>query len=259
MLVRVTVRALQEADDLVHGSFEVLDHLLGRAVGVSLISSLPLLAGAAATAGPPALLAWRELPPAMRRELARDAGAAARGWLGGHPALVEHLVNGSGGLLDGLWDGLTPGLPGGPLGLPTFTPDTEAAAGTLAALYGDPGEVSVHGTCHDEVPPLVQEKGSRPPDAARCPSSKTTCVLGLGSITRFSYVRHHCLPHSHSCSPFSYRPASVGDGTPGLQAAPSPMGFSQHVRNRRSQFSPIILRTSSSVKPRSSRPAVMVG
>ena len=59
MLVRVTVRALQEADDLVHGSFEVLDHLLGRAVGVSLISSLPLLAGAAATAGPPALLAWR--------------------------------------------------------------------------------------------------------------------------------------------------------------------------------------------------------
>ena len=51
--------------------------------------------------------------------------------------LVQHLANGGGGLLEGLWDGLTPVTPGGPFGVPLLVPDTESAAGLLAALYSD--------------------------------------------------------------------------------------------------------------------------
>ena len=51
-------------------------------------------------------------------------------WLDAHPEVVQHLVNGSGGLLKGLWDGL---VPVGRLGVS----DTDDAAALLAALYAD--------------------------------------------------------------------------------------------------------------------------
>ncbi|GAB3790665.1 hypothetical protein [Nocardioides ungokensis] len=149
ILVRVTVRVLQDADEIVHATFEAVDYLVGRASGSALIPTVPALLTVAVTAGPLALLTWQHLPPGLQQQLRRGgagAGAATQSWLMDHPALVQHLVNGGGGLLDGLWDGTTPGLPGGPFGIPAFTPDTESAAGTLAALYGDDGGFVVHGT-----------------------------------------------------------------------------------------------------------------
>ena len=149
VLVRVTVRVLQETDELVHATVEAVDYLVGRAVGFTLASSWPALLALGATAGPLALLTWQQLPPALQQQLRGDAtvaGGSAQAWLMDHPAVQQHLVNGGGGLLDGLWDGTTPTAPGGPLGIPSFTPDTESAAGTLATLYGDDGGFEVHGT-----------------------------------------------------------------------------------------------------------------
>ena len=149
ILIRVTVRVLQETDDLVHATFEAVDYLVGRAIGFTLVASLPALLVAAATAGPMAYLVWQQLPPTLQQQLREDGaagGAALQDWLADHPEVLQHLINGGGGLLDGLWDGATPGLPGGPFGLPSFTPDTESAAGLLAALYGDDAGFGVHGT-----------------------------------------------------------------------------------------------------------------
>ena len=148
LLVRVTVHALEQTDDLVHATFEVVDHLVGHAVGVALVGSVPVVLATAASAAPAAWLTWQALPQPVRQQLRADGATTGRelqSWLSGHPAVVEHLVNGGGGLLDGLWDGLDPG-PGGPFGLSTFTPDTESAAGELAALYGDDGRPVVRHT-----------------------------------------------------------------------------------------------------------------
>ncbi len=149
ILIRVTVRAFQETDDLVHATFEVVDYLVGRAVGLTLTASLPALLAAGVAVGPLALLGWQQLPPAAQQRLRADgatAGAGLQDWLADNPELLQHLVNGGGGLLDGLWDGVTPGLPGGPFGIPSLTPDTESAAGLLAGLYADDGGFTVHGT-----------------------------------------------------------------------------------------------------------------
>ena len=149
ILIRVTVRVFQETDDLVHATFEVVDYLVGRTLGLTLTASLPALLTAGVTVGPLAYLVWQQLPPAVQQQLRDDgagAGDALQDWLADHPELLQHLVNGGGGLLDGLWDGATPGLPGGPFGIPSLTPDTESAAGLLAALYGDDAGFTVHGT-----------------------------------------------------------------------------------------------------------------
>lgn len=148
LLVRVTVRSFEETDDLVRGSFDVLDHLIGRALGTALPGALvvgaPLLLGAAVVVGPHAEVRGTRTSDDVQE------------WLHRHPALVQHLVNGAGGLLDGLWDGLTPG-PFGPGMLPTFHPDTESAAGTLAGLFDD-GEAEV--TRRDD---LTVDSGGRQP------------------------------------------------------------------------------------------------
>ena len=149
VLIRVAVRALQETDDLVHGALEAVDYLVGRSLGFTLVVSAPALLTAGLIAGPLAHAVWPHLPPALQRRLRHDAagaGAGLRDWLGRNPGVVQHLVDGGGGLLDGLWDGLTPITPGGPFGIPTFTPDTESAAGLLAALYGDDSPYVVHPT-----------------------------------------------------------------------------------------------------------------
>jgi hypothetical protein len=111
LLLRVTVRSFRETDDLVHASFEALDYALGRAVGTTLPATAP------------ALLALTLLGVVDGDDLEQ--------WVIERPGATQHLVNGGGGLLDGML---------APTGvLPTFTPDTESAAGTLAALYGPDG------------------------------------------------------------------------------------------------------------------------
>ena len=135
VLIRVAVRVLQETDDLVHGAFEAVDYLVGRSLGFTLVVSAPALLAAGLVAGPLAHVVWPHLPPALQQRLRHDAAGAGAGlqdWLGRNPGVVQHLVDGGGGLLDGLWDGLTPITPGGPFGIATFTPDTESAAGLLA-------------------------------------------------------------------------------------------------------------------------------
>ncbi|WP_205472668.1 hypothetical protein [Nocardioides sp. SYSU D00038] len=155
VLIRLTVEALETTDELVRTSFEVLDHATGRVLGWSVTAGAPLLlAGAAALA-----VAYAALPPAAQAEVREQGGRALQDLLTDHPELVQHVVNGGGGLLDGLWDGLTPGPVGGPLGLPSFHPDTGAAAGTLSALYPGPGAVEVRPLDVD-VPGSGQQPGS---------------------------------------------------------------------------------------------------
>ncbi|MCW2791035.1 MAG: hypothetical protein JWO76_133 [Nocardioides sp.] len=149
ILIRVTVRVFRETDDLVHGAFEVVDYLVGRMIGMTLVVTAPALLLGAITAGPLAYVVWQHLPPALQQQLQDDAagaGADLEDWLAQHPEVLQHLINGGGGLLDGLWDGVTPLTPGGPFGIPSFTPDTESAAGLLAALYGDDSPFETHST-----------------------------------------------------------------------------------------------------------------
>jgi hypothetical protein len=103
--VRCALAALAAADEAAHDAVEALDY----AACFTLASRLGVI-------GPPAVPIV--LGVAGNEDLVTD-----------HPGLVEHLVNGGGGLLDG--------LPGGLLNGPT--PTTEAAAAEVAALYGDDG------------------------------------------------------------------------------------------------------------------------
>lgn len=157
LLVRVTIEAFESTDELVRLTFEVVDYTAGRVVGFTLASTL---VGAVATAPvwlPPvvagvagAALLYAALPPALQDRLRESGGevgdalaADLQAWVIDHPALVQHLVNGGGGLVDGFWDGLTPGVPLGPWGVPLFTPTTQEAAGVLAGLYPSDGQPQV--------------------------------------------------------------------------------------------------------------------
>ena len=150
--IRVAVRATQLTDELVAQTWEVLDHQLGFAVGYTVAAGAPALVLPAAGLA----LLWSQLPPDTQAALQDGSLAELQEWLVDHPEAVQHLVNGGGGLLEGLWDGLTPVTPGGPLGVPLLVPDTEAAAGLLAAFYSDghhqttPSPLAIPGS---ETPP----------------------------------------------------------------------------------------------------------
>jgi hypothetical protein len=131
--IRVAVRATQLTDELVARAWEGLDHQLGRLAGYTLATTAPALVLTVAGVS----LLWSGLPADTRAELADQTFDGLQQWLDDHPDAVQHLANGGGGLLEGLWDGLTPLTPGGPLGVPLLVPDTESAAGVLAALYDD--------------------------------------------------------------------------------------------------------------------------
>ncbi len=111
--IRCSVAFLEAADASRHHAFEAIDHLLGRQIGTVLALGSPLIAAglplAVAVCGD-GLLDGSE-------ELVTD-----------HPLLVEHLVNGGGGLLAGVSGG----------SLTTFT--TNDAAEVLGGFYpeGDP-------------------------------------------------------------------------------------------------------------------------
>lgn len=161
VLVRVTVEAFEATDELVRVTFEVVDYTVGRVIGFTLASVLAVaLATApvwvpalAVTAGRASTL-YSLLPPGLQQRL-RDTGGEItdtlaedlQAWVIDHPDVVQHLINGGGGLVDGFWDGLAPGLPLGPFGIPLFTPTAEGAAGVLAGLYPPDGspDVTVRG------------------------------------------------------------------------------------------------------------------
>jgi hypothetical protein len=131
--IRVAVRATQLTDELVARAWEGLDHQVGRLVGYTLATTAPVLL----LSGAGVFMLWSQLPAETQAELADQTLFELARWLDDHPDAVQHLANGGGGLLEGLWDGSTPLSPGGPFGVPLLVPDTESAAGLLAALYPD--------------------------------------------------------------------------------------------------------------------------
>jgi hypothetical protein len=142
VLVRAVVAAFETTDATVRAAMDAVDQMVGRTVGFTLGATAPALV--------PLLVALvPHLPPEVGDELEHLVVE--------HPGVVQHAVNGGGGLLEGLWDGLTPFALGGPLGVPLFVPDTEAGAGLLAAMYGDDG------SAHVVRSPITLEGGTTQP------------------------------------------------------------------------------------------------
>jgi hypothetical protein len=108
--IRGSVTILESTDRARHDAFEVLDHLVARQLGTALVTGAPVL-----LPGLPLVLAvgGAGLTDTLE-DLVTD-----------NPLLVQHLVNGGGGLLAGLTGGL----------VPTFT--TNDAADELGDLYPD--------------------------------------------------------------------------------------------------------------------------
>jgi hypothetical protein len=134
LTIRVAVRATRLTDELVARTMDRLDHDLGYVVGFTVTTSLPELALPLLLGGGTLLLVWSQLPDDTKAELEEGTLDEVQEWLVRHPEAVQHVVNGSGGLLEGLWDGLGPA---GTFGPGLDTPDAESAAALLAGLYAD--------------------------------------------------------------------------------------------------------------------------
>jgi hypothetical protein len=151
--VRATVRALEQCDRLVAEAMHTVDYDLGRAFGTALVVATPPLLLTLAGAAPVAAAAGSHLPPRERRRLAGDLDVVAdtaQETLDRHPGLLQHAVDGGGGLLDGLLGGV-----GVLTGVAAFHPTVADAAGDLAVLYGAEEPPSVRAR-HDLSVPLGQ-------------------------------------------------------------------------------------------------------
>ena len=139
--VRAAVRAFDECDQLVADTMHALDYDVGRCVGTTVATVAPALLATAAVALPLLVEVGPHLPAPARRRLAADLGLAsdaAQEAVDRRPALLQHVVDGSGGLLDGLLSGAT-----GPAGVTTYHPTVARAAGDLALLYAPEGSPRV--------------------------------------------------------------------------------------------------------------------
>jgi hypothetical protein len=128
VLVRGTLAAIEESDQLVATAFGALDYAAGYEVG----RAAPALLVLAAAAVP----AWQRLPAATRRRLEGELEE----WADEHPALVQHGTQASGGLLDGL------------LGVPGIHPTASDAGADLARLYPPEGRPVVRARPDLNVP-----------------------------------------------------------------------------------------------------------
>ncbi len=146
LLIRATVTAFERTDEVVAAAFEAVDYAVGRTVGFTVGSGLPVLVPTAVAVGLLGYAAYQALPPDQQRAAraaAADGAAALQAWLADHPAVIEHVANGGGGLVDGFWAGTTHQLVLGPDGRLLFHPTTEEAALLLSGLYPDDGEPRV--------------------------------------------------------------------------------------------------------------------
>lgn len=149
--MQVAVGILRTSDDLARQGMEALDYLAGYALGASLpvLAVGGLLGGTALLLSNPALVAILAADPGLREQLADGAVTDLQSFLEDHPDLVQHLVNGGGGLLDGLLGTLPPGVRGlvlDELGLDGFHGTTNDAAGDLAGLFADSDPTVTPGT-----------------------------------------------------------------------------------------------------------------
>ena len=85
MLVRAAVGRLELSDVAAQAAMDELDRRLGVVTGITLRAGGPLLLAAA-----------HELPPGVRRRL----DDRLQGWMVDHPDVVQHLINGGGGLVN---------------------------------------------------------------------------------------------------------------------------------------------------------------
>jgi hypothetical protein len=168
--IRVAVRATQLTDELVARAIDRLDHDLGYVVGYAFTATLPETAVPLLVGGGILFLVWSQLPDGTRAELQDATLDEVQEWLDVHPEVVQHVVNGSGGLLEGLWDGLLP------VGSPDI-PDTEAAAALLAHLYAD-------GHAHTSLTTLTVPGSQHPP------ADLAGLVAHLGAVNDLSNPDH---------------------------------------------------------------------
>lgn len=170
--MQVAVSLLRGSDELSRQAMEALDYAVGYAIGGSLpvlglAGLVGLVGGGALLLSNPALAQYLAADPELRDELVEQASHDVQAFLESHPDLVQHLLNGGGGLLDGLLGTLPPGVGSAvllELGLEPFHATTNAAAGDLAGLFGD-------------TDVLVAASGSGPGFAA--PSSLEELMLNL--------------------------------------------------------------------------------
>lgn len=128
LTIRVEVTAIKMSDELQRQLFEGLDYMFGRVVGHTLVMLTPLALASAIAVGPQAYLIWSLLPADVRNDISKGTTDGLQEWLNQHPEILQHLINGGGGLLDGLL--LPPGWP-------PMLPTTGAAASVLGLFYDD--------------------------------------------------------------------------------------------------------------------------
>ena len=204
LLVRTTVEAFEECDRIVRGAFQTLDYLVGRAIGYDVAAAAPYAVALGVVATPAVWATWSSLPEWARDDVRRDGDVAAgltQEWLDEHPAAEQHLIDGSGGLLDGLLAGTATLLPAAALGLSAFHPTTVDAAADLAGLYAPEG------------PPHVRRRRD------------LTVRLGGVPPRDLAGLMHHLAETDH-LSP-SDRPG--GRGTIEVQTITAPDGTVRHV------------------------------
>lgn len=149
--MQVSVGLLRESDALAKQAFEALDYAGGYALGAALpVLGLGALVGGVTLAlTNPALVAYLATHPELREQLQEEALADVQDFLQDHPDLVQHLINGGGGLIDGLLGDLPPAVCEAlldELGLDPFHGTTNDAAGDLAGLFDDSDPIVTPGT-----------------------------------------------------------------------------------------------------------------
>lgn len=149
LAVRAVVAAFEAGDALSRHTTEMVDHALGRVAVVALPGLL--------VAGGAGHVWFSTLTPEEQATLATRLDEGLGQLLHDHPELVQHLVNGGGGMVGSLVPGVGLLDPGdGPVGRPT----TNDAARLMALLLGDDTACSV-----TERPDVIGGADPRPPDS----------------------------------------------------------------------------------------------
>lgn len=142
LIMQTAVGTYRLADDVSRQMWEVIDYAGGYVLGAAL-PGLVVVAGLGTVtflATNPALTAYLATHPEARKALLDGTLSSVEEFLEDHPELVQHLINGGGGLTDGLLSNLPPALRTAllvQLGIDPFHFTTNDAAGELAGLFDD--------------------------------------------------------------------------------------------------------------------------